>query len=276
MHESPRHSSPALPRRGLRGTPVLAAALLLTAAGCGQVDDGDSAAAGDGSAAAERTLTVFAAASLTESFEELGTRFEESEPGVTVEFNFAGSSELAQQINEGAPADVFASANPANMDLVAEAGGADGEPAVFVRNILEIAVPPDNPAGVGELADLAGEDVSVALCAVEVPCGAAAQAVLDDSGVEITPVTEEEDVRAALTKVELGEVDAALVYRTDVIAAEGAVTGIEFPEAESAINDYPIAALAEAPEPELARAWVELVTSETGAEVLGDAGFRTV
>ncbi|MFC3997412.1 molybdate ABC transporter substrate-binding protein [Nocardiopsis sediminis] len=270
---TPRRPSPVSRRRRPPLAPVLAAALLLAAAGCGQVDGDDPAAAG-GQSAAERTLTVFAAASLTESFEELGTRFEEAEPGVAVEFNFAGSSELAQQINEGAPADVFASANPANMDLVAEAGGTDGEPAVFVRNILEIAVPPDNPAGIEELADLAGDGVSVALCAAEVPCGAAAETLMDETGVEITPVTEEEDVRAALTKVELGEVDAALVYRTDVIASEGAVTGIEFPEAESAINDYPIAALAEAPEPELARAWVELVTSETGAEVLGDAGFR--
>ncbi|QVQ54483.1 molybdate ABC transporter substrate-binding protein [Spiractinospora alimapuensis] len=253
----------------LAAVPV-AVAVLATAA-CGDVpgdDGGGDAEGGSGN------LRVFAAASLTDVFGELGERFEE-EHGVTVDLNFAGSSELAQQINEGAPADVFASANPANMDLVAEEGNVAGEETVFVENILEIAVPADNPAGVEELDDLAADDVVVALCSPEVPCGAASETVMEDSGVDIDPATLEEDVRAALTKVELGEVDAALVYRTDVMAAGESVVSIEFPEAEEAVNDYPIAVLTEAAEPDLAEEWVRLVTSDEGQAVLTDAGFRT-
>ncbi|PSK88073.1 molybdate transport system substrate-binding protein [Murinocardiopsis flavida] len=265
-----------MPRpRGAR-TQVIGAAIaavgLLAAAACGQVEDGGQ---GGGSGGAEtRTLTVFAAASLTESFTTLKKRFETDNPGVTVEFNFGGSSELAQQINEGAPADVFASANPANMDLVADEGDAEGEPTVFAQNTLEIAVPPDNPADIQELDDLAAENTKVALCAAEVPCGSAAEKVMAETGVEITPVTEEEDVKAAMTKVELGEVDAALVYKTDVIAAGDKVKGIAFPESEHAVNDYPIAPLKDAPEADLAAEWIALTTSDTGTKVLTDAGFR--
>ncbi|MFC7326551.1 molybdate ABC transporter substrate-binding protein [Marinactinospora rubrisoli] len=250
---------------------VAAAALgLLAVVGCAPVAESGS----DGAAGAEeRTLTVFAAASLTDTFGELGERFEADHPDTVVEFNFAGSSELAQQITEGAPADVFAAADTRTMDQVADAGATEGEPRVFARNRLEIAVPPDNPAGITGLADLAGDDVQVALCAEEVPCGAAAQTVLDESGVAVEPVTRERDVRAALTKVRLGEVDAALVYRTDVLSAGDDVRGIEFPEAAEAVNSYPIAVLADAPEPELAAAWVELVRSEAGGEVLTAAGF---
>ncbi|TDQ53155.1 molybdate ABC transporter substrate-binding protein [Actinorugispora endophytica] len=245
----------------------LAASVILSAAACAPVPDG--------SAEDARTLTVFAAASLTGAFEELGGVFEERNPGTAVEFSFAGSSDLAAQVNAGAPADVFASASTATMDLVVDAGGAGGEPVVFARNVLEIAVPPDDPAGIGSLDDLAEDGVSVALCAEEVPCGAAARAVLDASGVEFEPATLERDVKAALTKVELGEVDAALVYTTDVAAASGRVRGVPFPEAEEAVNDYPVAVLADAPEAGLAASWVELVTSPEGAEVLSGAGFRT-
>lgn len=265
-------SHPIVPRRRIRlGLAAVSTSIVLLAAGCADVDD-DASAGGEGEGG---TLTVFAAASLTESFGELKEVFEAENPDTQVEFNFAGSSELAQQINEGAPADVFASANPANMELVVDEDNAAGDPEIFVENTLEIAVPPDNPADVTELADLADDSVTVALCAPDVPCGDAAETVMDVSGVQITPETLEEDVKAALTKVELDEVDAALVYRTDVVAADGAVTGIEFPESEDAINDYPIVDLAEAPEPELAAAWIELVLSEAGQEVLTEAGFRT-
>ncbi|RCV49294.1 molybdate ABC transporter substrate-binding protein [Marinitenerispora sediminis] len=258
-----------LPRILRRAAGSAALGLLLGAAACAEVDGSATGAEGSD----PRTLTVFAAASLTDTFEELAERFEADHPGTEVEFNFAGSSELAGQITEGAPADVFASADTRTMALVVDAGAAEGEPRVFARNSLEIAVPPDNPAGITGLADLAGEDVRVALCAEEVPCGAATRTVLEESGVDVEPATWEPDVRAALTRVRLGEVDAALVYRTDVIAAGDDVTGIDFEEAAAAVNDYPVVDLADAPQPDLAAEWVELVRSGTGGGVLEAAGF---
>jgi molybdate transport system substrate-binding protein len=191
-----------------------------------------------------------------------------------VQVSFAGSSALATQISQGAPADVFASANEAQMAVVSDAGLAAGEPQVFAANVLQIAVPAGNPAGVTGLADLAREELAIAVCAPQVPCGAAAEDVLAAAGVTAAPDTLEEDVRAALTKVELGEVDAALVYTTDVTAAGDAVEGIDVPEAEQRPNDYPIAALADAPNPEAAAAFVELVRSDEGRQALADAGFR--
>ncbi|WP_053175744.1 molybdate ABC transporter substrate-binding protein [Nonomuraea sp. SBT364] len=215
-----------------------------------------------------RELTVFAAASLTGTFTELGKVFEAGHPGTRVRFNFGSSATLAQQITQGAPADVFASASPATMKAVTGSTGA--APVTFARNRLEIAVPVANPAGVDGPADLAGPGVKVALCAEQVPCGAAAARALEAAGVKVTPVTLERDVKATLTKVELGEVDAALVYRTDVIAAAGRVTGIGFPEAARAVNDYPIVALTSG----LAGEFVGLVRSARGRDVLTGAGFE--
>src|SRR6185312_16660742 len=157
--------------------------------------------------------------------------------GVTVTLNLAGSSALANQINQGAPADVFASAAEKNMATVTEAGNAEGTPSVFARNQLVIAVPGGNPRGVTGLADLARPGVKVALCADQVPCGAAARTALTAAGVALTPVTLEQDVKGALAKVKLGEVDAALVYRTDARAASADVAGVEFPESARAVND---------------------------------------
>jgi molybdate transport system substrate-binding protein len=190
-----------------------------------------------------------------------------------VRFNFGSSATLAQQITQGAPADVFAAASPATMQTVTDAGLA-GSPTTFVRNKLQIAVPKDNPAKVDELRDLTDPNVKVALCAEQVPCGAAAVQALDAAGLKVTPVTLEQDVKATLTKVELGEVDAALVYRTDVIASGGKVTGIAFPEADEAINDYPVATLAKAPAGDLARRFVDLVLSQQGKDLLTKAGFE--
>ncbi len=239
---------------------VLVGALALSLVACGTEEPADGLS-GD--------ITVFAAASLTDTFTELGKRFEEANPGTTVTFNFAGSSALAAQINEGAPADVFASASPTNMDQVSQVE----EPTTFVRNRLEIVVPAGNPAGITGLADFADASKKIALCAEQVPCGAAAKKAFDAAGITAAPDTLEQDVKAVLTKVTLGEVDAALVYRTDVLAAGDKVEGIEFPEAEQAINDYPIAALAEAPNAEGAAAFVEFVLSAEGVEVLTEAGF---
>ncbi|OLT22728.1 molybdate ABC transporter substrate-binding protein [Actinomadura sp. CNU-125] len=243
------------------------AALLVALAGCGEVDG----ASGDGGG---ETLTVFAAASLTETFTELGETFEKSHPGTDVRFSFAGSSTLAQQIAQGAPADVFASASPATMKAVADAGDAAGEPRVFTTNRLVIAVPKDNPGGVRSVGDLAGEDLRVVLCAEQVPCGAAAAEALDAAGVTVEPASQEKDVKAVLTKVRLGEADAGLVYRTDAKAAAGDVTGIEFDAAAKAINDYPIVQVADAPQPGLAQEFIALVTGPQGEAVLGEAGFR--
>ncbi|GAA3166100.1 molybdate ABC transporter substrate-binding protein [Nonomuraea salmonea] len=216
---------------------------------------------------------MFAAASLTGTFTELGKVFEAAHPGASVRFNFGSSATLAQQIVQGAPADVFAAASPATMKTVTDASLA-GSPATFVRNKLQIAVPADDPAHIDELKDLTDPKVKVALCAEQVPCGAAAAKALDAAGLQVKPVTLEQDVKATLTKVELGEVDAALVYKTDVIASAGKVRGIAFPEADQAVNDYPIATITEAPAGDAARRFVDLVLSQQGKDVLTKAGFE--
>ncbi len=251
--------------------PVAGVVFAVGLAACGTADGGG----GDGAGSPSGTVTVFAAASLTEVFTDLGARLEADHRGLEVRFNFAGSSALATQIGQGAPADVFASANAGQMAVVTDAGLADGDPEVFASNVLEIAVPAGNPAGVTGLDDFAREELALAVCAPEVPCGSAAEDVFAAAGVTAVPDTQEEDVRAALTKVELGEVDAALVYATDVAAAGGAVDGIPFPEAEDAVNDYPVCVLDAAPNRAAAQAFVDLVLSDEGRAALADAGFRT-
>ncbi|MBV2156302.1 molybdate ABC transporter substrate-binding protein [Kitasatospora sp. SUK 42] len=236
-------------------------------ASSGTSDGGVPKATGD--------ITVFAAASLKETFTDLGKKFEATNPGTKVKFNFGGSSSLATSINSGAPADVFAAASPATMKTVTDAGGANGEPKTFVRNTLTIAVPKGNPKHIAGLKDLTGSGVKVALCAKEVPCGAAAQTALKAAGLDLTPVTLEQDVKGALTKVELGEVDASLVYRTDVRSDAAKIDGVDFPEADKAVNDYPIAALAKAPNKDGAAAFVAYVRSPEAAQVLTAAGFQT-
>ncbi|MFM9877472.1 MAG: molybdate ABC transporter substrate-binding protein [Rhodoglobus sp.] len=215
------------------------------------------------------TVTVFAAASLTESFAAIAEAFTAEHPNVEVIFNFGGSSGLATQIVEGAPVDVFAAASPATMTTVTDAGFAT-DPADFATNTLEIAVPTDNPRGVTGLADFANPDFTIALCAVEVPCGAAAAKALDTAGIVASVDTYEQDVKAVLTKVEFGEVDAGLVYRIDVLSAAGAVKGIEFPEAAGAVARYPIATLSDSA---AAAAFVAFVLSDAGQQILRNVGF---
>lgn len=257
--------------RALRWGAVTAAAALSLAA-CGSAE---TPPASDDSPGVTGEITVFAAASLTESFTRIGEDFEAANPGTAVTFNFAGSSALAQQINEGAPADVFASAAPKNMADVADTGGITGDPVTFVTNTLRIVVPAGNPGDVTGLADFADEDLTIALCAEQVPCGAASKAVFETAGITAAPDTLERDVKAVLSKVSLGEVDAALVYRTDVLAAGDEVEGIEFDESDSVVNEYPIAVCAAAPNPEGARAFIDHVRSEEGGAVLTEAGFGT-
>ncbi|GAA3351884.1 molybdate ABC transporter substrate-binding protein [Amorphoplanes nipponensis] len=259
-----------------RWAAVAAAALLATAGCAGGENDaaGGGASPGSGGARGSGPVTVLAAASLTESFTAIGTRFEQLNPALDVTFSFGGSSGLAQQIVSGAPADVFAAASPATMRTVTDAGDAVGAPVTFARNQLVIAVAKGNPRGLTSLSALAGPGVKVALCAEPVPCGAAASKALDAAGVRLTPVTLEQDVRAALAKVKLGEVDAALVYRTDAGAAAADVDGVEFPESAGAVNDYPIVALRDAPNPAGAAAFVAFVRTPEAQQILADAGFR--
>lgn len=242
-------------------------------AGCAAAGQPGSDVAGSTVESPSGEVTVFAAASLTESFAAMAEPFSTAHPGVEVVLNVGASSSLAQQIVSGAPADVFASANPATMATVVDADLNDGTPTVFARNRLIIAVPAGNPAGVTGLADLADESLTIALCAPEVPCGAAAEKAFAAGGLTPAPDTLEQDVKAALTKVELGEVDAALVYRTDVQAAGDTVQGIEFDEASETVNDYQVVVVAESPNSAAAQAFVSYVLSTEGQAVLGDAGF---
>ncbi len=217
-------------------------------------------------------LTIFAAASLTASFTELATEFTAANPGVTVDpISFDGSATLATQIDEGAPADVFASADEANMDKVKTQ--VDGSATVFASNVLQIAVQPGNPLGITRLADLAKPGIQTVLCAPVVPCGTASHKLLDFDGVRLTPVSEEQNVKAVLTKVQLGEADAGLVYRTDVIASAGAVEGVAIAGADRAVNFYPIAAMTASKNPKVARAFVNFVLSAAGAAILTKYGF---
>lgn len=241
-----------------------AAVLLLT--GCG------GAAAGD-PGAGERTLTVLAAASLTDVFTELEPAFEAATPGVDVVLAFGSSADLAQQVVNGSPADVFASASAATTATVTDAGLAAGEPVVFARNALQIVTAPGNPEGVTGFADLARPDLQVVVCVPTAPCGAAVERIEAATGVTLTPVSEEPDVRATLGRVTTGNADAGLVYLTDAVSAGDGVTAVPFPEADRAVTDYPIAVLSDAPEPELARAFVDLVTGPQGRAVLDRAGF---
>lgn len=250
---------------------ALAALAAVSLIGCGSNDT--PAAPGASASSVTGKITVFAAASLTETFTRLGKDFEAANPGTTVTFNFGGSSALAQQINQGAPADVFASASPTNMKQVIDTGAVTATPVTFARNRLQIAVPKGNPGKVTGLVDFAKADLKIGLCAEQVPCGAAARKALQAAGITGTPDTLEQDVKAVLTKVRLGEVDAALVYRTDVASAGADVEGIQFPEADQAVNDYPIAELAKAPNAVGAKAFVDYVLSDKGRAALGEAGF---
>ncbi len=252
-----------------RLTGTLAAALLLTTmAACGSSDS-------DGATTAPKkvTLTVFAAASLKGTFTEMGKDFEATHKGVTVEFNFAGSSDLVAQIQQGAPADVFASADTKNMDKATGDSLVDGTPANFATNTLEIATPPGNPAKITTLQDLTKSGVKVVLCAPEVPCGSAAQSIEKVAGIDIKPVSEEQAVTDVLGKVESGEADAGLVYVTDVKGAGDKVTGVTFPESSKVVNTYPVAALKDSKNLDLAKEFAAFVTGAEGQAVLKSAGF---
>ncbi|RJS46060.1 molybdate ABC transporter substrate-binding protein [Nocardioides cavernaquae] len=252
-------------KKKLAGTRVVGALALLaaplTACASADRDSGDI------------TLVVYAASSLKTTFEQLGEQFEADHPGVDVEFNFAGSSDLVSQIQQGAPVDIFASADIANMDKLAAQDQLGGQAQVFATNTLEIAVPPANPAQIGALADLAKEGVQLVVCAPEVPCGSAARKVESAAGLDWKPVSEEQSVADVLNKVTTGEADAGLVYVTDVKSAGAAVQGIEFPLASEAVNAYPVAPVKGGEQSDLARQFIQLVLGSEGQAVLAAAGF---
>lgn len=261
---------------------VLFGVIAFGLAGCGSGSTAAGPSSGTGTSASASTsapaplsgdITVLAAASLTESFTTLAQQFETANPGVKVTLSFAASSALATQITSGAPADVFASASTKTMDAVVAAGAAV-HPTVFARNAMEIAVPRANPGKVTGVDSLAGADVKTALCQPQVPCGSTAEKVFTNAKVTVKPVTLEPDVKSVLSKVQLGEVDAGVVYVTDVLAAGDKVTGVRIPADVNASTSYPIVALAKSANAAAAAAFVDHVLSPVGASVLTAAGFQ--
>ena len=266
--------------------PALAAVTLTALAGCSSSKSDDAGGSTTSSApttsaagtaptssasAITGTVSVFAAASLTESFTTLAKSFEAAHPGVTVKLDFDASSALALQITQGAPADVFASASVKNMTQVAKYTGTSTN---FVKNVMEIAVPPSNPAKITGVADLAKSSVKVALCQSQVPCGATAVKVFANAKLTVKPVTQEADVKSTLTKVESNEVDAGVVYVTDVRAAGSKVKGIEIPDDVNASTEYPIATLTKSKNPTAAAAFQAYVLSAAGQAVFTADGFE--
>jgi molybdate transport system substrate-binding protein len=220
-----------------------------------------------------KSITVYAAASLKKPFTEIGEQFKTENRGSSIDFDFAGSSDLVTQLTQGASADVFASADTKNMDKAAKAGLLAGDPVNFASNTMVIVVAPGNPKRVASFADLNQPGVSVVACAPAVPCGSATRRIEDGMGVQLNPVSEESSVTEVLNKVTSGQADAGLVYITDALGAGDKVAKVEFPEAAIAVNTYPIAVLKDAPQHDLAQKFVDLVTGEAGQKVLNQAGF---
>lgn len=261
----------------MRRSPVsflaMASCLLLGATVASCSTTGASTTADASPSELSGTLTVFAAASLKATFTDLASAFEDSHPQVRVSLNFDGSATLVTQITQGAPADVFASADTANMSKLGNANLTAGTPVDFASNVLTLVVPPDNPANIAAFADAAQADTKLVICAPQVPCGAAAQADATTAGLTLRPVSEELSVTSVLSKVTSGEADAGLVYVTDARAAHDKVKTIPLGLSSPHVNDYPIAAVNDSPHPDLAAAFIALVTAPEGQKVLQDAGF---
>src|SRR5246127_2647214 len=222
---------------------------------------------------ASGSIVVFAAASLKPAFTQISQQFKTDNPGSGVDFDFGGSSELATQLTQGATADVFASADTAQMDTVTKAGLLAGNPTNFASNTLVIVTAPANPKNIGSFADLAKPGLSVVICQKPVPCGSATQRIEDKTRVRLNPVSEELSVTDVLNKVTTGQADAGLVYVTDAKNAGDKVTTVNFPEAAGAVNVYPIGVLKKAPKATLAQKFVALVTSDAGEQILAQSGF---
>ncbi|TLH67238.1 molybdate ABC transporter substrate-binding protein [Mycolicibacterium phocaicum] len=226
-----------------------------------------------GSKKAGPVVNVYAAASLKQAFTALADRYEKDNPGADVQFNFAGSSSLVEQLTQGAKADVFASADANNMTKAAKAGLLAGTPVNFASNTLVIVTPPGNPKQVNNFGDLARPGLNVVVCARQVPCGTAARKVEKIAGVELKPVSEETSVTDVLNKVTSGQADAGLVYETDARSAGDKVSKVDIPQAASAVNIYPIGVLKSSADAAAAQRFVDLVTSDTGRQTLAQFGF---
>lgn len=244
---------------------VALSAVATGASACGTDDSSGDEASGE--------LTVLAASSLTEAFGELERKFEAAHD-VDVTISYDSSSVLAQQVIQGAPADVLATADVPTMRTVVDEGLTDGDPQVFAQNTLTIVTPADNPADIESLADFADDGVKFAVCVPEAPCGDASQRLLRLNHVDAEAATQEQNVKSVLTKVTLGEVDAGLVYVSDAQAAGDEVTTVRAENSSEVVNADPIAVLADSDAPDLAREWVELVRGRQGQRVLKSHGFR--
>jgi molybdate transport system substrate-binding protein len=252
----------AVPARFLVPLVALLVALALAAAACGS--------GSDKAADQPHQLRVFAASSLTDAFTQLGADFTAAHPDVKVAFDFAGSNDLVTQLQQGAPADVLATADDASM---AKVGELTDQPHAFAGNKLMIAVEQGNPQHITGLADLARKDLKVVLAAPEVPAGNYAQEALAKAGVAVKPVSLEVSVKGVVAKISLGEADAGIVYATDVAAAKGKIEGVAIPDGQNVIARYPIATLNGSTYPDDAKAFMGLVLSNAGQKVLADHGF---
>jgi molybdate transport system substrate-binding protein len=241
---------------------TLVAALVLT--GCGGSDNSGSG---------KTTLNVLGAASLTETFTTLAKDFEKKHPDVDVKLAFDSSATLAEQVNQGAPADVLATADTDTMQTVVSSGGTAKKPVLFATNHIQMVVPKDNPAGIKQFSDLDNPKVKYIVCVDTAPCGKLADKVLAANGIKNKPASEEVDVKAVESKVQQGEADAGLVYVTDAVAAGNTVKPIDVPTTKGNLNQYPIAALKDSKHATLAQQFVDLVLSSKGQQVLSDAGF---
>jgi molybdate transport system substrate-binding protein len=228
---------------------------------------------GGPTSAASGGITVLAAASLSNAFKEVGTAFKAANPGTEVTFSFAGSNDLAAQVNEGAPSDVFASADQNNMKKVTDAGNTQGEPVIFATNLLEIMVAPGNPKGITGVADLANPDLVVITCDPAVPCGTYAQQIFTNAGVTVTPKSLEQDVNAVATKIVNGAGDAGIVYATNVKSAGDKAAGVEIPKDINVIAQYPIAITKQSGNAATAQGFIDYVLSDAGQQILAKYGF---
>jgi molybdate transport system substrate-binding protein len=256
-----------------RFTLTITGLAVVALAGCSSSSSSSTPSASSSPSASTGAITVFAAASLTGTFTQLGKQFEAAHPGDTVKFSFGPSSGLATEITSGAPADVFASAATANMQQVVTAGDASN-PQNFAKNVMEVAVPPNNPANVKSVNNLAKKSVKVAVCQPQVPCGVVAAEVFKNVGITVKPVTLQADVKSVLSQVELGNVDAGMVYVTDVMAAGTKVKGVAIPANDNASTLYPIASISSSKQKSIAQAFVAYVLSPAGQQVLTAAGFE--
>ncbi|MGV9311373.1 molybdate ABC transporter substrate-binding protein [Streptomyces sp. NPDC003691] len=268
MSSSPNTGPVPVRRRARRAILALtAAALLVPLAACG--DDGDGG--GDAGKSAKADLTVLAAASLTDVFKTAGAAYEKAHPGSKVTFSFAGSQELAAQVRQGAPADALVTADTKTMDGLK---GETGTPAIIAKNRLVIATGEGNPHKVGALKDLADPKLKVVLAAPEVPAGRYSAQILGAQKIVVKAVSQEPNVRAVLSKVELGEADAGLVYRTDAAGAADKVDAIEIPDAQNAVAEYPAATLKTTENADAAAAFVTWLQGPEAQKILRDAGFQ--